>query len=63
MSTQHIRNTIAILLILTLANLGASFAVLYAVHVVRDIEQPARMMRTNSETAPALPRAEPLDRT
>lgn len=44
MSTNHIRNTIAILLILTLANLGASFATLYALHAVRDAS-PARVMR------------------
>jgi hypothetical protein len=46
MSTQHIRNTIALLLILTLANLGASFATLYAAHTLRDMERPARITRT-----------------
>jgi hypothetical protein len=41
MAANHIRNTIALLLILTLANLGASFATLYAAHVIR--ERPAQV--------------------
>ena len=45
MSSQHIRNTIALLLILTLANLGASFAALYAVYTLRDMERPAHVTR------------------
>jgi hypothetical protein len=46
MSTQHIRNTIALLLILTLANLGASFAALYAAHIVRDAAKTTHVERT-----------------
>lgn len=38
MSSQHIRNAIALLLILTLANIVASFATLYAIHTIRDVE-------------------------
>lgn len=40
MSTTHIRNAIALLLILTLANLGASFLALNAVRQVREASQP-----------------------
>lgn len=36
MAANHIRNAIALLFILTAANIGASFATLYAVHVIRD---------------------------
>jgi len=36
MAANHIRNIITLLMILTLANLAASFAALRAVHAVRD---------------------------
>jgi hypothetical protein len=35
MASQHIRNVIALLLVLTVANLGASFAALSGVHALK----------------------------
>ena len=40
MGTNHIRNIIALLLVLTLANLAASFMALRAVRMTREATQP-----------------------
>ena len=45
MSIHHIRNAIAVLLILTLCNIVASFATLYAIHIIRDVDRTAAIVQ------------------